>query len=147
MEDDALCPRCEQVPLAAIEDQGVSFLGCSKCFGLFVSDPDLFVYAEKSLSPRAFTSFAELHEKMQEGAKTVGHVRHCPRCRALLVRVTFGVAPIVVLDRCEEHGIWLDKTELNKVLRAARSSAGLEDEDEGAEAAGPLEAPPDEPPG
>jgi Zn-finger nucleic acid-binding protein len=126
--DGVTCPRCNEA-LSAVDDQGVPFLGCTKCYGLFVTEPDLFTYVEKAASPRVFASFVELHERMVNEAHSTGTVRHCPQCGAGLVRVTFGENPLVLLDRCAEHGIWLDRTELNKVLRAARAAAGQRHDD------------------
>jgi Zn-finger nucleic acid-binding protein len=131
--DDVICPRCNEA-LSAVEDQGVPFMGCTKCYGLFVAEPDLFVYVEKAASPRVFAprvfaAFVELHERMVNGTRSAGTLRHCPQCRARLERVTFGENPLVLLDRCGEHGIWLDRTELNKVLRAARAAAGQRHDD------------------
>ncbi len=146
--DDVVCPRCNEA-LSAVEDQGVPFMGCTKCYGLFVTEPDLFTYVEKAATPRVFASFVELHEGMLNGARSPGSMRHCPQCRARLERVTFGQNPLVLLDRCTEHGIWLDRTELNKVLRAARAAAGQRHDDnvDGKDdEIGPLKGAPPDPP-
>src|SRR4051794_39738306 len=50
-EEQFFCPRC-QLPLGFVEDKEVQFLGCQKCYGLWVAEPDLFVYVEKAASPR-----------------------------------------------------------------------------------------------
>jgi Zn-finger nucleic acid-binding protein len=144
--DDPLCPRCGKEPLGAVDDKGVSFLGCQKCYGLFVSEPDLFTYIEKAASPRVFASFVELHERMLQ-KQSAGTMRHCPSCRQVLQRVTFGDNPMVLLDRCGEHGLWFDRTELNKVIRAARAAAGGRQEaDDEDEEVGPLKGAPPDPP-
>lgn len=122
MGEDNACPRCH-AELGPVEDKGVSFLGCAKCYGLFVSEPDLFTYVQATTSPKVFSSFLKLHEKMVAGVHP-GSVRHCPVCGAVLARVTIGESPLVLLDRCEEHGVWLDRTELKKVIRASRAAAG-----------------------
>jgi Zn-finger nucleic acid-binding protein len=124
--------------MAELEDKGVPFLGCEKCFGLFVTEPDLFTYVEQASSPKVFATFLQLHEKMLQ-AQQPGTMRECPFCGAKLARVTIGENPIVLLDRCGEHGLWLDRTELKKVIRTSRAASGqkpdphadADDEDEG----------------
>ena len=144
--DDPLCPRCGKEPLAAVDDKDVAFLGCQKCYGLFVTEPDLFTYVEKAASPRVFAAFVELHERML-AHQAKGTMRGCPQCRQVMKRVTFGDNPMVLLDRCEEHGLWLDRTELNKVIRAARAAAGGKHEiEEDDEDVGPLKGAPPDPP-
>ncbi|MEZ0230089.1 MAG: zf-TFIIB domain-containing protein, partial [Planctomycetota bacterium] len=122
-EEQFLCPRC-QLPLDFVVDKEVQFLGCQKCYGLWVTEPDLYSYVEKSGSPRVFVAFVELHEKMVSGQLKKGSMRLCPFCKEKLARAQFGEHPLVLLDRCPEHGTWLDRTELNKVIRSARAFAG-----------------------
>lgn len=131
-----MCPRCK-TPLDPVTDKDVTFQGCSTCFGLFVTDDDLQTYVDKASSSDAVVvSFVKLLAVAIETAKTGtgSMLRHCPTCNAPLDRLAFGKNPLVVLDRCGKHGIWLDRTELKKVVRAARSEAHpgvpIDDDDE-----------------
>ena len=48
-KDVNTCPKCK-TPLDAMTDKETAFLGCQKCFGLWVAEPDLASYVEKGLS-------------------------------------------------------------------------------------------------
>jgi Zn-finger nucleic acid-binding protein len=147
-EEQFSCPRC-QLPLAFVEDKEVQFLGCQKCYGLWVTEPDLFVYVEKAGSPRVFASFVELHEKMVTSQQKQGSIRLCPFCKTKLARAQFGENPLVLLDRCPEHGTWLDRTELTKLIRAARAASGHRGDamdNDPDEDLGPLKGAPPNPP-
>lgn len=122
------CPACAAATLERVEDKGVPFIGCTSCFGLFAAEPDLRRYVETAVGkPAAGEAFEALRQRACAGR--VGRsVRRCPVCDVGLGRVSFGESPVVALDRCAVHGVWLDRTELKKVVRAARAhgaAAGL----------------------
>ena len=130
--DFPLCPKCRK-PLEEILDQETPFLGCTTCFGLFVSELELEGYVRKEKS-EAGAAFATLLAKAV-AARKAGPLgpRQCPVCGAGLARLGFGTDDqLVVIDRCASHGIWLDRTELKKVVRASvratPRSAGAPDE-------------------
>ena len=62
---------------------------------------------------------------LEEAAGSGGRpsVRRCPFCLGNLVRMGFGESPFIIIDRCGEHGLWLDKKELKKVVRSSRAQA------------------------
>lgn len=115
------CPGCNQSTLEQVEDKGIPFTGCTSCFGLFCAEPRLRSYVEKAAGAvAAGDAFEALRRKACAGR--VGRsVRRCPMCGVGLGRITFGESPVVVLDRCALHGIWLDRSELKKVVRASRA--------------------------
>jgi hypothetical protein len=41
---------------------------------------------------------------------------NCPACGETMVREEYGLASLVMVDRCEQgHGVWLDKGELEAI--------------------------------
>ncbi len=136
-----MCPRCKK-PLEQVVDKDVVFLGCGTCFGLFVPDAALQTYVSRAATSEAtvvaFTRLlAVAIAKAKEGDELT--LRRCPTCDRPLDRLAFGGEPLVILDRCPEHGVWLDRTELKKVVRSARKEAhphSLDDDDDD-DAAGP----------
>src|SRR5207302_1625595 len=85
--------------------------------GPFVSEPDLAGYVEKAATPQSAGAFKKLMAKaLSEKLKTTGGTRACPVCGVHLERFGFGEHPFVILDRCTKHGVWLDRTELKKVV-------------------------------
>ncbi|MGE0711960.1 MAG: zf-TFIIB domain-containing protein [Planctomycetota bacterium] len=120
------CPSCAGSPaLAEIVDREVNFLGCTDCYGLFVTEENLGEYvAHATGQPGVRTSYLELLEEAT--AKLGGESkRTCPRCHEKMRRIGFGESPLVILERCALHGLWLDKKELTKVKRAARAHAAV----------------------
>ncbi len=120
------CPVCKGEVLEELQEREVTFLGCHVCFGLFVQEENLAEYvARASEKDQVATAFRMLLEKALEG-KASPSTRSCP-CGKKLMRMGFGESPFVVIDRCPEgHGIWLDKRELKKMIRASRSHAAVE---------------------
>jgi Zn-finger nucleic acid-binding protein len=55
------------------------------------------------------------------------NLRACAVCSTALERFGFGEHPMVIADRCpNEHGLWLDDGDLEKVVRCARAVAAVE---------------------
>jgi Zn-finger nucleic acid-binding protein len=135
------CPACADHPeLEELSDREVPFLGCTKCFGLFVKEDALGQYVCNAAdSEQVGKSYDDLLLKAM-GEQGGQGKRGCPECSSPMRRFGFGEAPFMILDRCEhQHGLWLDKKELKKVVRASRAHAivlgwapppGAEDEDD-----------------
>lgn len=121
------CPACPDHPdLAELEDRQVPFRGCTVCFGLFVSEDALGQYVCNSAgSEQVAQAYDEL--LAQALLKQAGQTkRSCPECAQPMRRLGFGEAPFMILDRCEAgHGVWLDKKELKKVVRASVAQAAV----------------------
>ena len=119
------CPACADHPeLEGLSDREVPFQGCTKCFGLFVTEDALGQYVCNSVgSEEAGKSYDDLLS--QALADQAGPTKRiCPECGKNMRRLGFGEAPFMILDRCEDsHGLWLDKKELKKVVRASRAHA------------------------
>lgn len=122
----APCPKCKEVHLAELYERDVPFLGCTECYGLFVRSEDLHEYVvratENKVIGEAFTSLLDrfMHGKLSSSA------RKCPICDEPLLRGGFGESPFVIIDACKQDGIWLDKKELKKILRASRGQAAAQ---------------------
>ena len=119
----------------ALEHEGVPVEGGGPPLG----ERELASYVEKSSTKESGAIFPKLLAKALAGKKGgAGGSRGCPVCKKHLERIAFGEHPLVILDRCAEHGIWFDRTELKKVVRSCRAAAHPtlapepDDEDEGA---------------
>jgi Zn-finger nucleic acid-binding protein len=100
-DGSAVCPRCSG-PL----DNSADGLGCARCHGVLM---EIAAFKER-LQPAA-------HGRAQVPALTVRHdrARHlaCPVCRTPMAKV---MLEAIDLDRCDEHGVWLDRGELARVV-------------------------------
>jgi Zn-finger nucleic acid-binding protein len=140
---ETTCPACKKEDVVDVmEDRGVEFLGCSECFGLFVSEDGLQAYiADSTGSSEIGKAFVDLMEKALGDKPPRPGSRGCPVCKKPLGRLGFGESPFVILDRCGLHGVWLDKKELKKVIRSVRAHAAVmglapafdEEDDDGTE--------------
>jgi len=96
------CPRCQ----LALEQSG-SVQACSQCAGHWVSADVLREMAEAmQVPPRPVTIELDPHR---------GPKLPCPKCQVPMETwLLHGVA----IDRCDGHGLWFDRTELQAVLYA-----------------------------
>lgn len=127
MSEDLIgkCPACSDHPeLHELEDREIPFLGCTTCFGLFVTEDNLREYVVDSTGcDKVAEAFDEL--MVTALAKQGGETKRvCPECGDAMRRMGFGEAPFMILDRCQTgHGLWLDKKELKKAVRTSRARA------------------------
>jgi Zn-finger nucleic acid-binding protein len=95
---------------------------CPECHGLWLDSHEFdYLTSERDIYdddsvPREFRRKPLPEEE--------GYMR-CPRCNAFMTRQNFGTISGVLIDRCHDHGVWLDAGELEH-LRAFIASGGLE---------------------
>lgn len=120
-----ICPLCDRA-LRSGTGGGFQFGACATCGGRWVDEGTL----------------AEMRRQMKVGIEAIrwepctteAVTRACPRCREPMRKmqiaglVTVAEERLVPLDRCEAHGVWFDRAELEAVLTAAgwppRAGAG-----------------------
>ncbi len=126
MEEDRRCPGCAKEALQRTQERGVTLLRCRSCEGTFLEPTALASYVERSAGDRsASTAFWRLYEEALRQDTPSAGIRSCVVCRAPLDRFGFGEFPFAVLDRCDEHGVWLDRHDLDRVVRSARATAAV----------------------
>jgi len=119
-DSQRLCPRCN-IPLQTI-DLKVSgrFLieRCTSCFGLFFDNGELEALLEKSVE-NVFHIDNQKLDALQEAKRhqdyAVTYIK-CPVCQKLMNRINFAIKSGVIVDRCRDHGMWLDGGELRQLL-------------------------------
>ncbi len=112
------CPCCERW-MSTREVGGLVIQECPKCHGLWAPE-DVF----EALVDRAA---AVARERSKTGQSAVPRVdggnpardrveyRRCPACDAMMTRRNFRKRSGVIIDRCHEHGTWLDANELERI--------------------------------
>ncbi len=125
------CPCCDRW-LAVREVGGLLVQECTKCLGLWAPD-DVF----DALVDRATTM---ARERGAEGLGSIPRVdggnpassaveyRRCPTCDGLMNRRNFRKRSGVIIDRCHEHGTWLDAHELERIAGFVLSGRAAEAE-------------------
>jgi Zn-finger nucleic acid-binding protein len=137
MSEAAPCPACEGQALQQADHAGVPYLSCASCRGAFMRQVRLGEFVEASSgSVGARKAFWMLFKQaVEDDVPSPKGTRRCPICRQRLDRFGFGESPFLIADRCDDHGVWLDEEDLERVVRASRAAAAVHDlEDEPPEA-------------
>jgi Zn-finger nucleic acid-binding protein len=102
-DSEVSCPRCG----VALIDAG-SARACNECHGLWLEQVVLHHMVEQMQTPPAPISltFAK-HERTPLS---------CPECSDAMTTLKL---QDVEIDRCEKHGLWFDRDELQIVLLAS----------------------------
>lgn len=119
-----VCPRCAgALSRRALADTHVE--ECPSCRGVFV---------EIKLIPRIVDALdlgGEVIETFPRGEVQLAVEANgptylkCPRCAVIMNRRLFATGAQVIVDRCAEHGIWFDASELRAVADFA-AGGGME---------------------
>ena len=112
------CPCCE-CWMTPREVGGTEIYECPKCFGLWAPEDRFDLLVERAT--------AAANARVGEGSSELPRVdggnpmesaveyRRCPSCDALMNRRNFQKRSGVIIDRCHEHGTWLDAHELERI--------------------------------
>lgn len=121
------CPRCGREGIPSRDAGGVLLQACGGCGGIWLD----LASAERFLGAPEREA-VELARRVAQNAKTpVEHDRPCacPVCAAPLEQHLMKVAGVSV-DRCDRHGTWFDRDELEQlgvaIARARQQRAELE---------------------
>jgi Zn-finger nucleic acid-binding protein/ribosomal protein L40E len=113
------CPLCSAL-MPPRQIGGVGVNECGSCGGLWVPGQNFDLLVSRSLEARKQADPAEL-SKLQPrvtgsnpAAQKVQY-RSCPECGAYMHRRNFRKSSGVIIDRCSQHGTWLDVDELEQI--------------------------------
>lgn len=127
-----ICPRCN-IPLQTINlKTGDKFLieRCDACLGLFFDPGELEALLEASVT-NVFavnqTQLESINNSLRSGDYSVTYVK-CPVCSQMMNRVNFGAKSGVIVDRCKDHGVWLDGGELRHLMEWMKAGGKLLDQ-------------------
>lgn len=117
-----VCPRCRgELRKVKAEDEDEVEV-CGQCSGMWL-DFQSFMRATNPLRvPKKYADSQNTWHKPEAGP--VQYVS-CPRCGRYMNRENFSRISGIVIDRCRDHGVWLDKGELERI-RLFIASGGLE---------------------
>lgn len=115
------CPRCNhKLESKVINNYLVDF--CMECEGIWLAH-HLFDELLKKLPPNSIGALGYRPPKNNDKIPThkVRYLR-CPECDVTMSRHNFMYNSDIILDQCNEHGVWFDKHELALALDFVRSS-------------------------
>jgi hypothetical protein len=125
----SICPVCKEPILTPCFDGKICFLRCENCDGAyFIDEFDIELFIKAKLGAAASRVYARWLIYSMGGASTSLSRRLCPICRDKLRRHEFGMEPLcwVLIERCPLHGFWMDKKEIEAVLKGCQEAARRE---------------------
>jgi len=132
-DTERICPVCA-IPLKTIDlgVEGKFFIErCEKCLGLFFDPGELEALLEQSVR-NVFeinrSRLALFNLTGQTPSRVATYIK-CPTCAKMMNRINFGARSGVVIDRCKEHGVWLDAGELRQLSEWVKAGGGLLDKE------------------
>ncbi|QJE95335.1 zf-TFIIB domain-containing protein [Luteolibacter luteus] len=113
------CPQCE-IPLDVIEfdsEPKLKVERCNKCLGMFFNPGEIEALLESQTNPLVWIDTAQLTRIVADFGS--GHrviYRKCPMCAERMSHLNFGGQSGVILDRCGKHGVWVEGSELRRLM-------------------------------
>jgi Zn-finger nucleic acid-binding protein len=133
IESARICPRCD-IGLRTIDlklDGRFLIERCDECLGLFFDPGELEALLEATVA-NVFTinrsQLDNINTTMRPGDYGVSYVK-CPVCTNIMNRVNFGTKSGVIVDRCKDHGVWLDGGELRHLFEWMKAGGKLLDQE------------------
>jgi len=115
-----ICPLCKK-PLEKTIFYGVEVDYCPRCLGIFFEAEELRL--AKDQKDRSLRWLDIDLWKDETKFKISPGIRLCPSCRLPLYEVYYGDSQIIV-DVCNLcHGIWLDRSEFEKIIEYLKKKA------------------------
>ena len=133
VDSERICPRCG-ISLKTIDlklDGRFLIERYNQCLGLFFDPGEIEALLEATVS----NVFAINRSRLDSinSAKRVNDYGvsyiACPTCSKLMNRVNFGAKSGVIVDRCKEHGVWLDGGELRHLFEWMKAGGKLLDKE------------------
>jgi len=123
------CPDCRQ-PLEELRlggDPPLVLGRCHTCLGLYMAHGVLEQLLNQAVRPSLTIDGARLNTLVEQAtsSSTPLRYRHCPDCDDLMNRSLFGKRSGVIVDRCRDHGLWLDAGELRQLMEWAHAGGLL----------------------
>jgi Zn-finger nucleic acid-binding protein len=109
------CPQCE-TPLGVIEfdsEPKLRIERCKGCHGMFFNPGEIEAMLEARTHPLVWLDEEQLNqiEEDFQGPRDIFY-RKCPTCAERMTHVNFGGRSGVILDRCGQHGYWMEGSRL-----------------------------------
>lgn len=129
LESERICPRCNiQLRTIDLNINGKFLIErCDECLGLFFDPNELEALLEATVA-NVFTinksQLQAVRESRTAGEQGAFYIK-CPVCSSIMNRVNFGTNSGVIIDRCKQHGVWLDGGELKNLFEWMKAGGKL----------------------
>ena len=112
------CPVCK-IPMKTLNvggDDPFLIEKCETCHGLFFDPGELDALLDKEAGTVTEVDYQRLTHLVEQAVWRPVEYRDCPVCGRMMNRVNFGTRSGVVVDRCRDHGVFLDAGELRQLI-------------------------------
>ena len=114
------CPRCNiKLKSLDLKLNGRFLLDrCDQCMGLFFDPGELEALLVATIINVVVidrSGLEAINEQRDPNQYPIAYIK-CPVCSQLMNRVNFGAKSGVIVDRCKQHGVWLDGGELHQLF-------------------------------
>ena len=119
------CPRCH-LAFRKQTYEGVEVDFCDSCWGTWLDIdelPTIIEAHELEFSDEDRDKVLDLYQASQAGPR--GQIQ-CPKCRVFMEQIRYNGVIEILVDRCPEHGVWLDAGELKKVQVVAEQAQDIQ---------------------
>ena len=116
-DSNYLCPCCH-ITLKTITNRTLSLEYCSQCDGILIKENEF----EKLIEYKVDTSnqfnphYLRFIQDHPRDNRKKPKFQNCPVCNKQMNVINYKNCSGVILDVCEEHGIWLDGGELRQIM-------------------------------
>ena len=123
------CPRCS-ISMRTIDlkiNRKFLIERCDECLGLFFDPEELEALLEATVTNVFDINRSKLNtiNNLISPANAAVVYLKCPVCSKLMNRVNFGTRSGVIVDRCRDHGVWLDGGELRHLFEWMKAGGKL----------------------
>ncbi|MDP7320999.1 MAG: zf-TFIIB domain-containing protein [Bacteriovoracaceae bacterium] len=113
-----ICPRCQKPNFTKKEYETVEIDQCQSCYGVWLDQGEI-----QQIIQNRVTNFTQdqIKNTISQAFKGVPQKEtqtelQCPKCQTALKSINYTGDSGVIIDSCpNEHGVWLDKSELERV--------------------------------
>lgn len=112
------CPRCNDSTLNESKYEGIEIDTCSACNGAWLANHELthIVQVREVKFTDQIVNEALSSAKGGIPKSEANHDLNCPVCQESMKPINYGVSSGIIIDRCtQDHGLWFDGSELEKV--------------------------------
>lgn len=128
-DTERICPRCT-ISLRTLDlkiDGKFLIERCQDCLGMFFDTGELEALIKASVSNVYNVDrhkITHLNKTLRNNDYPASYIK-CPVCSQIMNRVNFGARSGVIVDRCPDHGVWLDGGELRHLLEWVKAGGEI----------------------
>ncbi len=119
-----VCPKCDIFLETYLidKDKNLYIEKCKYCNGIFLDFGELEEILKKEIVKQEKhdlkrLDFIKNHPLAKE--QKISY-KKCPQCRKMMHRLNYQNRSAVIIDRCRDHGYWLDGGELRQIMEWAK---------------------------